>query len=585
MEQRPDSRSGAPPPGATVAANDYGSAHSPGTSVGGRLRDLVAECGGGPRRRLACSFRRAAQATSGSRSLRRSGGCLLSDSPGTLPCGTPAAPRPSAPGTAPSGLGSAPSRPPRPTDPDSAFTAVHPGKVHPLAAYTLLVFAHRTRPFHDEFGTVKDPFEVIHEQAMKEFPEAPSLMIRTALATSPLAPGLLLTITVSIDCAQVWPESQVQELHEPVQRHLFRFRFDQLPADGVAHGEVVAMVGPVVLAVVPIAIEVSLSTSDAAELRRTTGRTYRKIFASYSHEDEPIVADIERAVSALGIDYLRDVNTLRSGDPWNDRLLALIEEADLFQLFWSWNSMRSPHVRREWEHALSLRRQDFVRPVRWEDPLPSDEDAQLPPEELKRLHFHHYVPASGASSRPPATRLDDRWLSDLGANDTDGDGLADAAPFDTAESNEADAASSPRTSPTNACASCGHGKRPGGRASASGAATSSSSGAFRRAGPRRHRPPRSVCLQRGAGRRPAQRCSGRTPSSAFTRILTAAGEHWSHRADRSLAADRSRAARRRGRLHWIVGIAAAVFFLLAAVAVLVSLLSTTVAGMGGKRTH
>ena len=38
------------------------------------------------------------------------------------------------------------------------------------------------------------------------------------------------------------------------------------------------------------------------------------------------------------------------------RLLELIDEADIFQLFWSSNSMRSEYVRREWEHALALGR-------------------------------------------------------------------------------------------------------------------------------------------------------------------------------------------------------------------------------------
>jgi hypothetical protein len=44
---------------------------------------------------------------------------------------------------------------------------------------------------------------------------------------------------------------------------------------------------------------------------------------------------MEHHVKALGYDYLRDVVHLRSGQPWSDRLLGLINEADIFQLFWS----------------------------------------------------------------------------------------------------------------------------------------------------------------------------------------------------------------------------------------------------------
>jgi hypothetical protein len=47
----------------------------------------------------------------------------------------------------------------------------------------------------------------------------------------------------------------------------------------------------------------------------------------------------------------------------HDRLLELIQEADVFQLFWSSNSMRSQYCQQEWEHALALRRPAFVRPL------------------------------------------------------------------------------------------------------------------------------------------------------------------------------------------------------------------------------
>ena len=46
---------------------------------------------------------------------------------------------------------------------------------------------------------------------------------------------------------------------------------------------------------------------------------------------------------------MRDAIALRSGEIWNDRLLQLIDGTDVFQLFWSTNSMRSPFVRRESE--------------------------------------------------------------------------------------------------------------------------------------------------------------------------------------------------------------------------------------------
>jgi hypothetical protein len=78
----------------------------------------------------------------------------------------------------------------------------------------------------------------------------------------------------------------------------------------------------------------------------------------------------------------------------------MISDADVFQLFWSWNAMASPMVHKEWQYALDLGRTHFVRPVYWEEPLP--EQPGLPPEELRSLHFQRVYPrtASGAIQNP-----------------------------------------------------------------------------------------------------------------------------------------------------------------------------------------
>jgi hypothetical protein len=65
--------------------------------------------------------------------------------------------------------------------------------------------------------------------------------------------------------------------------------------------------------------------------------------------------------------------------------------------------MRSAFVRQEWEYALELRRPHFVRPTHWEIPLPSSEAEDLPPEELRRLHFHRMVVAPRADTPVAST--------------------------------------------------------------------------------------------------------------------------------------------------------------------------------------
>ncbi|MFN8561706.1 MAG: toll/interleukin-1 receptor domain-containing protein [Anaerolineae bacterium] len=110
---------------------------------------------------------------------------------------------------------------------------------------------------------------------------------------------------------------------------------------------------------------------------------YQSIFCSYSHKDTQIVERVERVYKALGMTFLRDVVTLRSGQDWDAELLRLIEQADIFQLFWSSAASQSQAVRKEWLHALSLKRQDraFIRPVFWEQPMPP------PAPELAAIHF------------------------------------------------------------------------------------------------------------------------------------------------------------------------------------------------------
>jgi hypothetical protein len=91
---------------------------------------------------------------------------------------------------------------------------------------------------------------------------------------------------------------------------------------------------------------------------------------------------------------MRDVYELRSGQNWKKWMAETIAEADIFQLFWSTNSMRSDNVRCEWECALGLRRPDFIRPTYWETPLPQSPAENLPPPQLKDLHFQHVRPPS-----------------------------------------------------------------------------------------------------------------------------------------------------------------------------------------------
>jgi TIR domain-containing protein len=146
-------------------------------------------------------------------------------------------------------------------------------------------------------------------------------------------------------------------------------------------------------------------------------RPYRRIFASYSHRDVRIAEQFEHYAAVFGDRYLRDWIDLRAGEKWSERLEELIRQADVFQLFWSWNSIRSENVRREWEYALGLGRPNFVRPTYWEFPMPNDPAHGLPPSALKALHFHRLAvdplgpppaPAAVAAAAAAAVSVDSR---------------------------------------------------------------------------------------------------------------------------------------------------------------------------------
>lgn len=89
-----------------------------------------------------------------------------------------------------------------------------------------------------------------------------------------------------------------------------------------------------------------------------------------------------------------------------DRKQGAIASADVFQLYWSRQALNSHQMEREWRYAVSLNRADFIRPLYWEEPFPTDPQRSLPPSELLRLGFQK-IPSQVAVVRHSALRLED----------------------------------------------------------------------------------------------------------------------------------------------------------------------------------
>jgi hypothetical protein len=260
------------------------------------------------------------------------------------------------------------------------FAAYHPREVlpnewKPLVAYVYRAFAESN----------------INEDAGKQLGPLLTAMRRlTQSAKSLIQEGALITATPTLPGFQFNPPSASVAFYEDWQRFDFKLRAHGAQLYQAANGWITFSVEGVIVGDIPLSIYVSDKAQTDAPTTSASNKLYEAIFCSYSRQDTLIIERVERAYKALGLDYLRDVESLRSGQHWSDELRALIDRADIFQLFWSPSAAESNYVRMEWEYALRLHRDraNFIRPVYWVKPIPPV------PSDLSHIHFA-YEPGLG----------------------------------------------------------------------------------------------------------------------------------------------------------------------------------------------
>ncbi|MFC1597106.1 virulence factor SrfB [Planctomycetota bacterium] len=274
-------------------------------------------------------------------------------------------------------------------DEDVQFTAFRPKTVTPDRWHDLFVAAHLAEKRPDAPDDELEPIEKVRRCVEKLIGDQESRykeVTQDSRHAIPQAGGMTFV-----------PEMEKVEFNPC--RYSFLWKEDQHVAsfrmrasadiDGqMARGRISVFLGALLVADIPLQIQVDSGCASAVKREwpeKVSARPYRKIFASYSHKDLAIVEQCERYVTMIGDRYLRDWKDLRAGEEWNARLSEMIKEADVFQLFWSQHAMESKFVRQEWEYALGLGRQNFVRPVYWETPFP--ERPGLPPGQLRGIHF------------------------------------------------------------------------------------------------------------------------------------------------------------------------------------------------------
>ena len=276
------------------------------------------------------------------------------------------------------------------------FTVYRPGTIRPGNWEKLLFFAHLDEQpaWMDE--DERTPIEEVEAQAAGVLGRRFDRYSRhSGDSRFPVPRDGEITLAPEMAGVEFEPARRSFFWHEGVTVHgeTFRLRASSVLEGQVARGRITVFLGALILAEIGLAVRIG-GPAAGAGTRKTSAAPFRKIFASYSHRDAEVVETLERHARTLGDEYLRDWMHLRSGEQWDARLLSLVEQADVFQLFWSNHAARSPFVEREWRHALRLGREAFVRPTYWELPMPP------PPPDLAGIHFHLLTATAPRLSTP-----------------------------------------------------------------------------------------------------------------------------------------------------------------------------------------
>ena len=108
-------------------------------------------------------------------------------------------------------------------------------------------------------------------------------------------------------------------------------------------------------------------------------------FMSYASQDRQRVARIIQGMRKVrpDIDIFFDVDSLRSGDDWEQALWREIDKRDVLFLCWSEYARESKWVDAEWRYAYQSKGVEYIEPV------PIDPPSKCPPpEELAKKHFN-----------------------------------------------------------------------------------------------------------------------------------------------------------------------------------------------------
>jgi len=253
------------------------------------------------------------------------------------------------------------------------FTITSPPTVLPGAVFVIGVWAHLERQRKQ-----------VIERALEAARAATGEILVTSKGPVGVARGTVLSVRLDVDGLTI-PYAEDEILWEgEIGNATFSVRVPDEVPEGPKPGVATIFADGLQIARVCFLIHVGKALAEVTDVPVEEER-HRKAFACYASQDrDGVMARVQGIQKAApDMEIFVDVDSLRSGQYWEQELWKVIPSKDIFYLFWSLRASQSEWVQKEWRCALATRGLDFIDPV----PLASPEHVP-PPAELAARHFN-----------------------------------------------------------------------------------------------------------------------------------------------------------------------------------------------------